>query len=64
MVLAVGKGDKLENGERGEVLCRPGDRVWYHANPNQEWQIEFEDGKKEMCAVVHEEQFVYAIEGR
>lgn len=60
-VLAVGKGDKLENGTRGEMYCRPGDEVLYQCNPNQEYEMEVENGERIECAVIHEEQFLLAI---
>lgn len=62
-VLAVGKGDKLKDGNRGEMFCRPGDEVLYQCNPNQEYEMEAENGVNVKCAVINEEQFLLAIVG-
>ena len=60
-VLAVGKGDKLKDGSRGEMFCRPGDEVLYRSNPNQEYEMEAENGEMAKCAVINEEQFLLAV---
>ena len=59
-VLAVGNGDRLKNGERAPMYCRPGDTVLYTSNPNQDCELDIDD-EKVLCSVINEEQFLYAI---
>lgn len=60
-VLAVGSGDRMKDGKRSVMFCRPGDDVLYTSNPNNDWEMDAEDGKKAMCSVINEEQFLLAI---
>lgn len=60
-VLAVGPGDRINDGSHVKPFCRPGDIVLYTSNPNQDWECEVEKGQKVMCSVINEEQFLYAI---
>lgn len=59
-VLAVGPGDRLKDGTRAKPFCRPGDKVRYTSNPNQDWETEL-DGEKVTLSVINEQQFLYAI---
>lgn len=59
-VLAVGPGDRMPDGTRFKPFCRPGDRVKYTSNPNQDWETEL-DGEKVTLSVINEQQFLYGI---